>query len=125
MLKECAGATAVADQRYHSGSIDRRASPRFGLRVPVLARWQDDLGNARDAAGFSRDISSRGVFVVSSFPPPKSTRVTIEVLIPNLKRGAQELHLRSEGSVVRVEEHDKATGYAVDCDFNSPALQDC
>jgi len=99
--------------------VNRRGYIRFQMGVPVLAQWQDDEGNAHEAAGFSRDISARGVFVVSSAPPPEATKVTIEVLIPNLREGSEEVHLRSEGLVVRVEEKGRAAGCAIYCDFTS------
>ena len=97
-------------------TVEYRRSPRFGLRLPVLARWTDIAGKERQGAGFSRDISLCGVFIVSAEPPPKGTPIFVTVVLPNPRTAEQELQLRSMGSVVRVEEGE-ATGYAVSCDF--------
>jgi hypothetical protein len=92
------------------------------MRVPVLAQWNDQAGDVKDVSGISRDISARGVFVVSSVQPPESAQVMVEVIIPSLTQGAKEMHLSSDGLVVRVEESDGALGYAVHCDFRTKLL---
>jgi len=102
--------------------MNRRGAPRFRLRVPVLAQWNDPAGDVRDVSGISRDLSVRGVFVMSSVQPPESAKVMVEVIIPSLTQGAKEMHLSSEGLVVRVEESGGALGYAVHCDFRTKLL---
>jgi hypothetical protein len=98
-------------------TVDRRRSRRFPVRLEVLAQWKDEEGNMHDAAGFSQNIGERGVLIASSVPPPQATKVTIEALIPAQREGLQDLRLRSEGLVVRLEENDGAVDYAVHCHF--------
>jgi hypothetical protein len=93
------------------------------MRVPVLAQWNDHAGDVRDVSGISRDISVRGVFVMSSVQPPESAKVMVEVIIPSLTQAGKETHLSSDGRVVRVEEGGGALGYAVHCDFRTKLLE--
>ena len=93
------------------------------MRIPVLAQWNDQAGDIRDVSGISRDVSVRGVFVVSSVQPPERAQVMIEVIVPSLTQGAKETHLSSEGIVVRVEESADILGYAVQCDFRTKLLE--
>jgi hypothetical protein len=99
-------------------NVDQRRSPRFRLRLPVLTQWTDHQGQVRYGGGFSRDISVRGVFVLSSEPPPISTMVTVTVAIPNLRADLQELQLHFVGSIVRVANVGAVAGYAIECDFS-------
>ena len=97
--------------------MEYRRSPRFRLRLPVLSRWTDIEGKERHGAGFSRDICLLGVFVVSSEPPPQGTPIFVTVVLPNPRAASQDLHLRSMGLVVRVEQGE-ANGYAISCEFS-------
>jgi hypothetical protein len=105
------------DQMSSGVTFDRRRARRFQLHMPILAQWKSDEGTVH-GAGFSRDISDRGVFVISSTPPPEATKISVDVLLPSVA-ASQELHLRCEGLVVRVEEGRGLMGYAVYCDFRS------
>ena len=100
--------------------MNRRRSVRFELQVPVICRWKDHQGSAHEIGGFSRDISTAGLFVLSSMPPPDGTDVSVEVLLPALGGDTSRgLRLQSEGEVVRVEHGEAETGFAVRCEFGS------
>jgi hypothetical protein len=100
--------------------VDRRGSVRFELHMPVICRWKDHQGNQHEIGGFSRDISTAGMFVLSSGLPPDGTDVSVEVLLPPLGGATSRgLQLRSVGEVVRVEQGEAATGFAVRCEFGS------
>ena len=97
--------------------MDRRGSTRFRLRVMVVCRWKDDEGNAHEIDGLTRDISTGGVYVVSSVPPPGGIQLGVEVLLPPLRPGIQPVQLQCDGDVVRVERGMATSGFAVMCDF--------
>ena len=97
--------------------MDRRKSLRFRLQLPLVSRWTDGDGQVRYVAGFSRDICDRGVFIVSSERPHVGTTVSVNVQLPYIQADLQELHLQSAGSVVRVEQVEDVSGFAVQCDF--------
>src|ERR1700737_826016 len=115
---------AVAE-RMIGGYVNRRRSVRFELHMPVICRWKDHQGSPHEIGGFSRDVSTAGLFVLSPMPPPEGTDVTVEVLLPALGRATSHgLKLQSEGEVVRVEQGKAATGFAVRCEFgNIDALE--
>lgn len=64
-------------------------------------------------SGFTRDISSEGLFVVSSSLPPVGTAITLEVSLPAIEFDTPGLDLRFEGVVVRSEESTEGGGLAV------------
>jgi hypothetical protein len=100
--------------------VERRKSVRFQLPVPVVLKWNDERGVAEHGGGFSRDISSQGIFVHCSTFPPEGAEVTIEVALPPLQAGFQGLQLRACGRVVRVESIGETCGMAVVADFAMP-----
>jgi len=107
-------------ERMIGGSLNRRSSVRFAIQMPVICRWKDQQGSAHEIGGFTRDISTAGLFVLSSAPPPDGTDIRVEVLLPALGGGSSRgLHLQSEGEVVRAEHREAATGFAVRCEFGS------
>ena len=105
--------------------MNRRQSLRFELQMPVICRWKDHRGSAHEIGGFSRDISTAGVFVLSSAPPPEGTNVAVEVLFPALGGAtSQGLQLQSDGEVIRVDRGKPAMGFAIRCDFISVGGQE-
>jgi hypothetical protein len=99
------------------GYVNRRGPPRFGLCATVICRWKDDEGDTHEIDGLARDISRGGVYVVSSVPPPAGIRLGVEVLLPPLRPGLQQVQLQCDGEVVRVERGVPTSGFAVMCDF--------
>jgi PilZ domain len=99
------------------GHVDRRGLTRFRLRATVICRWKDEEGGAHEIDGLARDISMRGVYVVSSVPPPAGIQLGVEVLLPPLRPGLQQVQLQCDGEVVRVERGVPTSGFAVICDF--------
>jgi hypothetical protein len=99
------------------GHVDRRGPTRFRLQATVICRWKDEEGSQHEIDGLARDISSGGVYVVSSVPPPAGIQLGVEVLLPPLRPGLQQVQLQSDGEVVRVERSVPKGGFAVMCDF--------
>ncbi len=89
-------------------SVERRKTARYQLRVPVIIQWNNQEGARQQGGGFSRDISTGGVFVLCNASPPTNTAISLEVLLPPLEAAAQGLRLQAGGEIVRVEE----TGFA-------------
>jgi PilZ domain len=115
---ELVSLTPTYRDRTSGVNVDRRRCPRFRLRLPVLTQWTDQDGHVRYGGGFSRDISVRGVFVLSSMAPPGATTICITVVLPNLRTDLQDLQLHSMGTVARVDKTAEAiAGCAIECDF--------
>jgi len=85
---------------------------RYRLSIAVIFRWKDENGLRCLCKGFTRDISTHGVFVFSAEVPPVGTMVRLEFSFPPLGDSAGGLRLRSVGEVVRVETNGQGTGFA-------------
>jgi PilZ domain len=99
---------------------ERRRTRRFVLEIPVLFRWMDDRQTACEGAGFCRDISTGGVFVVASCAvPPLARSLELMVLLPPFNPQGPAMRLYSTGSVVRVEPVGEAMGLGIASTFGS------
>jgi len=100
--------------------MERRATCRYLLRLPVILRWTDDNGVTQERGGFTRDISTGGVFVICDAPPQLATCIALELLLPPLAADAPGLRLTSSAQVVRAEQAPM-TGFAALSDFDLPS----
>jgi hypothetical protein len=102
--------------------VERRNFVRYSLRLPIIFKWKDPLGQSQQGAGFSRDISPSGAFVLCAAPPVEGTDFVMEVLLPPLAGSARTgLRLQATGRVIRVELETKEPGFAAASQFTSPA----
>ncbi len=97
--------------------MESRKTVRYQMRVPVIIKWNDEQGVRQQGGGFTRDISTGGIFVLCPAYPPAGTAVALEVLLPPLEAEAHDLRLQAEGQVVRVEGGGKGSGFAAAADF--------
>ena len=63
-----------------SEAREQRKAARYQLQIPVLFRWTS--GEVHIEGGFTRDISSRAFFVMSTAAPPVRTRLDCRILMP-------------------------------------------
>jgi hypothetical protein len=101
--------------------VERRKDNRFLLRVPVTFKWTDEQARPHEGSGFSLDISTSGIFVITEVYPPVGAAVEVEVLLPSLRGFApQGLRLSAPGIVRRVIE---TQGFASTNDFAAMAAK--
>jgi hypothetical protein len=91
-------------------SMDRRLHERFDLQATAHFSWKDAGGLRWSAHGTTRDISERGLFVVTPDVPPSGTAVRLEVRACS-GRGAGLL-VQTKGQVVRVEVNEQPASEA-------------
>jgi hypothetical protein len=108
----------VISIRAIGDAVQRRKSVRFHLRLPVIFRWNHGQGGRQQNGGFTRDISTRGLFVYSLIPPPSGVTVELEVMLPPLEESGHGVRLQSEGRVLRIERKGEQTGFATTGDFD-------
>ena len=108
----------VTSIRAIGNTMQQRESVRFPLRLPVIFRWNDDLGGRQQNGGFTRDISTDGLFVYSPIPPPPGVTIEVEVMLPPLEVSGHGVRLWSEGTVLRIERKGEHTGFAATGDFD-------
>jgi hypothetical protein len=87
-----------------SESLERRRQIRFGLRAPVHFTWADRDGVVHKGDGFSRDISSHGVYVYTEggTQPQRDADIEVDILLHSFSE-SHHLHMRGRARVVRVE----------------------
>ena len=94
---------------------ERRKARRFALEIPAVFRWGGDDGQATcQGAGFCRDISVSGVFVIAfSVAPPVARKLDLMVLLPPFNPRAPAIRLCAIGTVVRVERMEDRVGLGI------------
>ncbi len=95
-------------------TVERRLRTRYELRLPVIYGWTDEHGAAKQAGGFTRNISTQGLYVVAAELPPGGVRLRLQAVLPPLEAAAEVLPLRAAGQVLRVE----GQGFALTSDFD-------
>ncbi len=96
--------------------MDRREHLRFRLRVPVTYSWRLD-GAEVYGTGFSRDISTHGIFIVCDDLPPEKSTVQLEVSLPSENVQGSRICLRAAGQVVRTVDVGSTVGFAAGAKF--------
>jgi len=104
--------------RYTTGGcVERRKSARFLLRCPTIFEWTDQEGRSQVGAGFTRDIGTLGVFVLSNASPPDEGKLQMQIMLPPPQPAEEGLKLQSEVTVVRIESQSVGSGFAVKSEF--------
>ncbi len=75
--------------------------------------WEHSLADSVQCEGYTRDISSSGVFVLTKERLLSGTGVKLEVRLPSRRGTRSGASLRTQGRVVRSEE----TGFAAVADM--------
>jgi hypothetical protein len=104
-----------ATSKQKEGSMERREQTRYGVRAPVGFEWIDKGALCR-GQGFTRDISSNGMFIYSNSKLPAKADLHVEVSFLSISEGVTNLQLTAKSMVVRVESatiHDKLHGFAI------------
>jgi hypothetical protein len=81
----------------------RRRTSRYTLHARTQFHWTDDEGLAREAQGYTRDISPKGVYVFAAACPPRGAALTMNIFLPVFSPDSGDLRLEAEGRVVRVD----------------------
>jgi hypothetical protein len=96
--------------------MDLRQSKRYRLVASAKFSWERSNGYMVQGEGYTRDISTAGVFVLTGEQLQPGTVVRLEVCFPSLRaQQRQGPCLRTVGHVVRSEELGFAA--AADADF--------
>ncbi len=90
------------------GDLDKRKAVRYKLCLPVLFKWIDADGCPVQEGGFTRDISTAGLYVNCPNLPPVPRDLALEILLPL----SEILKLQATVEIVRVGTHPEARGFA-------------
>jgi hypothetical protein len=84
---------------------DERKIERFDLNLKALVLISDQKGASKSQSMRTRDISARGVFLLTDTPMPEGTRVKIDMVLPldELKKIGGKALIKTSGKVLRRE----------------------
>jgi hypothetical protein len=100
--------------------VDRRSSVRYALRLPVLFQQGETAIGEQQGAGFTRDMSTTGAYIMcekEAERPTLSSSLTIQVLIPSLTAKSPGMRLTGVATVVRTSAPNEEPGFAVAGEF--------
>jgi hypothetical protein len=98
-----------------TNSIERRASRRFTMTLPLTVRTNGPEGGI-ERQGQTRDVSFRGLYFLidANFEP--GTSIEFILTLPREITMAGDVHIRCFGQIVRVEPHNGRRGVAARID---------
>jgi hypothetical protein len=93
--------------------LEKRKIVRYKLCLPVVFKWTDDNGLERQEAGFTRDISTGGLYVSCPKCPPINTTLLLEIVLPSKGEALSGgLRLGATATIVRLATKIEEKGFA-------------
>jgi hypothetical protein len=83
------------------GSKERRISPRFSMRLPVVARFTN--GSVHEEHTFTRDVSASGVFFDVDLDVGGRRELEVILTLPGEGENPANIRVRYSGRVARLE----------------------
>ncbi len=91
--------------------IERRASRRFTMALPVMVRSTGTDG-ASELAGRTRDVSFRGLYFWADARFAQGTEIEFVLTLPKEITLASDVRIRCFGQVLRVDQTEGRSGVA-------------
>jgi hypothetical protein len=83
--------------------VERRAGQRFSYLLPLTLRHPGSaIENAAENAGFTQDLSSRGVFFFTDAPLLEGSEIEITLQMPSEITLGESMRVRCRGHILRV-----------------------
>ncbi len=98
-----------------SAEMERRASRRFMMSLPVRVR-SESVAGAVEHRSFTRDVSFRGLYFLADAGFQAGSPIEFILTLPKEITMAGDVHIRCYAHIVRVDEHDAARGVAARID---------
>src|ERR1700731_1446446 len=83
-------------------SVERRATERFRVKLPITVRWTNQSGS-RQAQTESEDISTRGIYFFLPTEIENGSSVEFVIAFPSEITLAELVRVRCQGHVRRTE----------------------
>ena len=85
---------------------------RYKLCLPLVFEWTDENGTVIQGAGFTRDVSTSGVFVTCDDLPPIKSAIRLQIALPSNKQVFPEsLRLTATAEVLRFAGDGESAGF--------------
>ncbi len=91
--------------------MEKRTMRRFFFNLPVMVKRLG--GSAREAQGYTRDVSSRGAFVYLNSEAVEGAAIEFMMTLPTEVTLAEPIRVLCSGKVLRVERSAQKQGIAV------------
>jgi hypothetical protein len=95
-------------------SIERRASRRFTMTLPLTIRTSGPGG--RERQGQTRDVSFRGLYFLIDADFEPAGNIEFVLTLPREITMAGDVHIRCFAQIIRVEPHNGRRGIAARID---------
>ncbi len=79
--------------------VERRVGQRFSYLLPVSLR---ECSGGAEGAGFTQDLSSRGVFLFTDTPLAEGSEIELTLRMPSEITLGESMRVRCRGRVLRV-----------------------
>ena len=94
-------------------SLEKRRTVRYKLCLPLVVEWTDEGGTVTQEAGFTRDISTCGLYVTCATFPPINSIVRLQIAFPpNKEIRPDGLKFSATAQVVRLATDTETAGFA-------------
>jgi PilZ domain len=94
-------------------NLERRRTVRYNLCLPLVSEWVDENGRVIQEPGFTRDISTGGLYVNCVTLPSINSTVRLQIVLPpNKETLPASLRLAASATVVRLASEGEANGFA-------------
>ena len=98
-----------------ANSIERRASRRFTMTLPLTVRSNGPGGGA-ERQGQTRDVSFRGLYFMMDADFDPGSAIEFILTLPREITMAGDVHIRCFAEIIRVEPHNGRRGIAARID---------
>jgi hypothetical protein len=98
-----------------ANSIERRASRRFTMTLPLTVRPNGPGGGA-ERQGQTRDVSFRGLYFMMDADFDPGSAIEFILTLPREITMAGDVHIRCFAEIIRVEPHNGRRGIAARID---------
>ena len=79
--------------------MERRRTVRYNLCLPLIFEWTDQNGTVIQEAGFTRDVSTSGVYVNCLKSPPINSILRLQIATAQVLRFASDGEVAGFGAV--------------------------
>jgi hypothetical protein len=83
--------------------LERREQLRFQIRAVAKFEWVDGGGVRHWGQGLTRDISAKGLFILTDSRPPTKADLQVEVFFSSIAGADTNLELCVQSVLLRVE----------------------
>jgi PilZ domain len=97
--------------------MDRRTEVRYQLSARVVFSWDGPEQKRFQGEGVTRDISTKGAFILTRSCPPDQASIQMLFFLPPFHGTLATARIRAKAQVLRVEQAppgEQQSGFAVD-----------